>query len=163
MQHRYELAFFLEKYLQQMVNTAFAAITNPKDALDFFYERLYFAYSSDKNLLTNNIKKLESLYSNENEFKIKMILKITRPMVKLNYLLNGDRKVLELIETLKELDLNNQALIRPIVVFADEVLSKFIKDLFYFKKNITSNDLDEITIFIHDKIIEIKNFAQRSA
>lgn len=142
---------FLHRYLLQMFNTVFAAILQPKEALDFFYDRLYFAYSSEKNLLTNNIKKLENMYQDASELKVKMILKITRPMVKINYLLHADKKALEILK-LKHLDLDDVYDSRKVVVIVDNNLSKVIGNIFAYKKNTVNDSFDSITEFIGHQI-----------
>jgi hypothetical protein len=149
---------FVYKYLNQMFNSVFAVILNPTEALDFLYERIYFTYSSDKNLLTNNIKKLENLYQNNSESKIRTILKITRPMVKINYLLHADQRILSILN-LQEIDSNNLQDTKMVTIAVDRVMSKLISDLFMYKKNSSNYTFDQVAFFVNKQIDDILEYS----
>ncbi|MBN8828759.1 MAG: hypothetical protein J0H68_08635 [Sphingobacteriia bacterium] len=140
---------FVQKYLIQMVNTVFAAIDHPREAVSFLYERLYFAYASEKQTVINNVRWMEKTYQNENtnEFKMKTILKITRPIIKISFLLHGDKAVISLIKFNSFVDIENQNNVQHIINFADDLFSDFIRALFEYKNN-APNNRDEVTEYV---------------
>ena len=149
-ENRKAIAIFVQKYLMQLTNVAFGAILDPKEALGFIYERVYFAYATDKQAVINNIQKLEALYSNipENNFKERMILKITRPIIKINFLINLDKTLLSMIEFPAKIDFSSTANLKSIKIYSDYIISCFIKELFQYKQTFGNSSKDEIAEFV---------------
>lgn len=137
---------FLLKNIYQVVNAIFATVQPPKEAVGFIYERMYFAYASDKNVVVGNISRLEELAKEvmENDFKSKMLLKITRPLVKINFLVHAEHKVFEMMNLPSHFSIENDDNKQLIINFADKILSKFIDDMFKYKNEATLSNKDEI-------------------
>ncbi|MBN9542498.1 MAG: hypothetical protein J0G32_01700 [Alphaproteobacteria bacterium] len=137
---------FILKNITQVINAVFATVDPPKEAVRFLYQRLYFAYASEKAVVINNISKLEELSKDavKSDFQAKMVLKITRPIVKINFLVKAESKIFEMMKIPADFDTKNKENVQLIINYADKVLSKFIDDMFKFQNESTSSSRDEV-------------------